>query len=148
MKITSARPASGTVREWSGMLDGALKAHASGRTVIRASSMMRPDVVESDRARVIAPRAGERGALRFLENTVVGSDWAAVEPPVDQAEIPRVALYGVKGGVGRSTAAALLARHLAEQGETVLVVDLDLESPGVSSLLVSSRARFVRPRLL
>jgi hypothetical protein len=48
-----------------------------------------------------------------------------------------VALYGFKGGVGRSTATFILARHLARQGKSVLVVDLDLESPGVTSLLHS-----------
>lgn len=128
--------AEATVQEWSRELRGALGAHAGGRGVIRASSMMRPDVVESSRARMISLPAEGRGALRFLENTVVGADWSTVEPPVESVEIPRVALYGFKGGVGRSTATALLARHLAERGETVLVVDLDLESPGVSSLLV------------
>lgn len=47
----------------------------------------------------------------------------------------RVALYGFKGGVGRSTAIFVLARYLARLGKAVLVVDLDLESPGVSALL-------------
>jgi cellulose biosynthesis protein BcsQ len=44
-------------------------------------------------------------------------------------------MYGFKGGVGRSTATAILARYLADRGRCVLVVDLDLESPGVSNLL-------------
>jgi hypothetical protein len=46
-----------------------------------------------------------------------------------------VALYGFKGGVGRTTATAVLARYLAGTGRCVLVVDLDLESPGISNLL-------------
>jgi hypothetical protein len=46
-------------------------------------------------------------------------------------------VYGVKGGIGRSTALALWAWHLAEQGRRILVVDLDLESPGVGTTLLS-----------
>lgn len=43
-------------------------------------------------------------------------------------------MYGFKGGVGRSTAAVVLARYLAAKGHCVLLVDLDLESPGVSAV--------------
>ncbi|WP_422632056.1 KGGVGR-motif variant AAA ATPase [Pseudokineococcus marinus] len=46
-----------------------------------------------------------------------------------------MALYSFKGGVGRSTAGAWLARVESGRGKCVLVVDLDLESPGVSNLL-------------
>jgi hypothetical protein len=54
--------------------------------------------------------------------------------------VPRVTFYGLKGGVGRSTALALFAQHLAAGGKNVLVLDLDLESPGVGSLLLPSDA--------
>jgi hypothetical protein len=54
--------------------------------------------------------------------------------------IPRVVFYSMKGGVGRSTALAACAWALAESGQRVLVLDLDLESPGLStSLLPASR---------
>ena len=53
----------------------------------------------------------------------------------------RWTLYSVKGGVGRSTTAAVLAWHLARKGDRVLVVDLDLESPGLSSAMLDARAR-------
>ncbi|KES07815.1 hypothetical protein BU52_07780 [Streptomyces toyocaensis] len=91
----------------------------------------------------VAPRAKGIGRVAVLERTVVGTDWLqdsesstdaddqAAEPPQER----RVALYGFKGGVGRSTATTVLARHLADRGRCVLVVDLDLESPGVSHLL-------------
>ena len=83
------------------------------------------------------------GQVGLLERTVVGADWS--HPGVEQDPVRsrcwcRIALYGFKGGVGRSTATAVLARHLAEQGRCVLVVDLDLESPGVSSLLADPGA--------
>lgn len=54
--------------------------------------------------------------------------------------IPRVVFYSMKGGVGRSTALAACAWSLAASGQRVLVLDLDLESPGLStSLLPQSR---------
>jgi MinD-like ATPase involved in chromosome partitioning or flagellar assembly len=46
-----------------------------------------------------------------------------------------VAFYSFKGGVGRTTLLATMAWRLARAGRKVVVVDLDLEAPGVSSLL-------------
>ena len=58
----------------------------------------------------------------------------------DISTVPRVVFYSIKGGVGRSTALAACAWALAESGQRVLVLDLDLESPGLStSLLPASR---------
>ena len=48
----------------------------------------------------------------------------------------RVTFFGIKGGVGRSTALAIWSWRLAKQGKKVLILDLDLESPGVSSTLL------------
>ncbi|MCX5376793.1 hypothetical protein [Streptomyces sp. NBC_00091] len=42
--------------------------------------------------------------------------------------------YSLRGGVGRSTALAHAARGIAEQGLTVLCIDMDLEAPGLASL--------------
>ncbi|MGW4046470.1 KGGVGR-motif variant AAA ATPase [Streptomyces sp. NPDC004721] len=91
----------------------------------------------------VTPRTDGAGRVAVLERTVVGTDWLQDTAPngVDAEETVgtrqdrRVALYGFKGGVGRSTATTVLARHLADRGRCVLVVDLDLESPGVSNLL-------------
>ena len=56
------------------------------------------------------------------------------------SSVPRVVFYSIKGGVGRSTALAACAWALADSGQRVLVLDLDLESPGLStSLLPASR---------
>jgi MinD-like ATPase involved in chromosome partitioning or flagellar assembly len=46
-----------------------------------------------------------------------------------------VAFYSFKGGVGRTTLLATMAWRLARAGRKVVVVDLDLEAPGVSTLL-------------
>lgn len=77
----------------------------------------------------------EHPTWSLLERTITGADW--MRRPLETApRIPRVIFYGIKGGVGRSTACVLLARHLADQGRRVLVVDLDLESPGTSASLL------------
>jgi hypothetical protein len=42
--------------------------------------------------------------------------------------------YSLRGGVGRSTTLAHVARVLVGQGLTVLCIDMDLEAPGLASL--------------
>lgn len=103
-----------------------------------------PSLVADD---LLAPKALlegedmlERDGVRVLERTVTEADWTRGplhnEPPCP----PRATLFGIKGGVGRSTALAFWARHLAKRGRRVLVVDLDLESPGVSTSLLPTGA--------
>lgn len=67
-----------------------------------------------------------------------GGDWVVTRPvPAESADHPaRFALFAIKGGVGRSTTAAVMAAHLAARGRRVMVVDVDLESPGVTGLLL------------
>lgn len=48
---------------------------------------------------------------------------------------PIVAFYSFKGGMGRTTALAAFAIHRARLGERVVVVDLDLDAPGLGSVL-------------
>lgn len=61
-------------------------------------------------------------------------DWADI---AEKSSGPtRVVFYSIKGGVGRSTAVAATAWWLAEVGKRVLVMDLDLASPGLSSSLL------------
>lgn len=46
----------------------------------------------------------------------------------------RVCFYSFKGGVGRTTAVVLSAIELARQGKKIVIVDFDLEAPGIASL--------------
>lgn len=64
--------------------------------------------------------------------------WSRIvrEPQQGNGGIPRVVFYAMKGGVGRSTAVAACAFALAQDGLRVLVLDLDLESPGLSASLL------------
>ncbi|MBW7940200.1 MAG: AAA family ATPase, partial [Candidatus Omnitrophica bacterium] len=73
--------------------------------------------------------------IQLLDRQVTGQDWLK-EPLEQKATNPRVTFYGIKGGVGRSTALIIWAWWLARQGKKVLLFDLDLESPGVSSTLL------------
>lgn len=74
--------------------------------------------------------------IRLLERQVTGADWFRRPLCNREPRPPRATLYGLKGGVGRSTTLAFWARHLAASGRRVLVIDLDLESPGLSSAML------------
>lgn len=82
---------------------------------------------------------GEAGpGVMLLDRHGDGTDWmrSPIEPATE-TRVPRVTLFGIKGGVGRSTALAVWAWTLAgRHGKRVLIVDLDLESPGVSHSLL------------
>ncbi|MGX4691647.1 KGGVGR-motif variant AAA ATPase [Streptomyces sp. JNUCC 63] len=125
---------------WETEFTDRLGRYRSGQPVLLASDMFSADTLLTS-PRAVADPDGPAGAgsVRFLDNTVVGEDWAIVSPPGDGTggvHAHRTALYGFKGGVGRTTAMAVLARHLADRGHAVLVVDLDLESPGAGPLLM------------
>ena len=82
-----------------------------------------------------------RPRVYWADRLVTGHDWWTVRDSGAAHESNRFALYSVKGGVGRSTTTAVLAWHLTGMGERVLVVDLDLESPGLSSAMLDDRER-------
>jgi len=73
--------------------------------------------------------------IRVLDRQVTGQDWLIPKENSEGAP-PRLVFFGIKGGVGRSTALAMLAYKLANSGKKVLLIDLDLESPGLSGLLL------------
>lgn len=69
-----------------------------------------------------------------VDRLATESNWANIAPETLGA--PRIVFFSIKGGVGRSTALAACAWKLAQLGKRVLVLDLDLESPGLSSSLL------------
>jgi hypothetical protein len=71
-----------------------------------------------------------------IEKMTMGAEWSRGALANKGLQPPRATLYGLKGGVGRSTALCGWAWHLARLGKRVLAIDLDLESPGISSLLL------------
>lgn len=92
---------------------------------------------------------GEMLTVRYLDRRIVGADWlqspstSLSAPSVPGAEVAprartlRVAFSSLKGGVGRSTALTVVAAEQARKGRNVLVIDLDLEAPGIGSLLLA-----------
>lgn len=103
--------------------------------------LLRPEMLAPE-AVFAAPelRHLEKG-IRLLERWVIGSDWLRPPLPRRSREAQRLTFFGIKGGVGRSTALVAAARHLAERGHRVLVVDLDLESPGLTATLLPEGTR-------
>jgi len=77
--------------------------------------------------------------VKVVDRLVSETDWASIRPVADGA--PRIVFFSIKGGVGRSTALAATAWSLAQAGKRVLVLDLDLESPGLSSSLLPMERR-------
>lgn len=75
-------------------------------------------------------------AARLIERRAVGQDWVVQPAPDNIAHPPRFVFFSLKGGVGRSTALLLSGRHLANLGYNVLLVDFDLEAPGLGSQLL------------
>ncbi|MBC7976161.1 MAG: hypothetical protein H7138_14410 [Myxococcales bacterium] len=89
--------------------------------------------------------AGEPLWFRYLDRRIVGSEWLhRPSSTLDHqlageiAPAKRVVFCSLKGGVGRSTALSVVAAEQASQGRNILVVDLDLEAPGIGSLLLST----------
>lgn len=72
---------------------------------------------------------------QLIDRRIVGSAWLD-EPAAKIEGPPRLVYASIKGGVGRSTALAVTAADLAHRNKNVLVVDLDLEAPGLGSLLL------------
>jgi MinD-like ATPase involved in chromosome partitioning or flagellar assembly len=79
---------------------------------------------------------GHEIVVRVLDRRSAGQDWLR-RPSTTEPGPPRMVFWSLKGGVGRTTALVVLAASIAKSGRNVLVVDLDLEAPGVGDLLLS-----------
>lgn len=95
------------------------------------SSGMRVPVSLANREKAIT--------VMLLDRRAVGGDWLHA-PEELSATPPRLVFSSLKGGVGRSTALSVLAAELAERGRSLLVLDLDLEAPGLGSMLIENAA--------
>jgi len=64
--------------------------------------------------------------------------WTLPSKGVGSGGPPVVVFYSFKGGVGRSTSLASFAIHRARAGDRVVVIDADLDAPGLGTLLVQA----------
>lgn len=78
--------------------------------------------------------ADGQARVRLLDRRVVGADW--LQRPTKAVGIPRLIFGSLKGGVGRSTALCVAASALAARGSRVLAIDMDVEAPGIGSMLL------------
>jgi Mrp family chromosome partitioning ATPase len=79
-----------------------------------------------------------RGVVKFvpvISNNIVGNDWNRVGNRFSLQD-KVTTFFSCKGGVGRSTALAVTAAHLSSQGSHVLIIDLDIEAPGIGEILL------------
>ena len=109
-------------------LDSRLGARSGGLVFVDSEAL---DLLEGDSQELAS-------GWRWVDRLITGRDWSTVEPR-DAGPARRITLFSIKGGVGRTTTAAVMAAHLARRGERVLIVDLDLESPGLSSAMLERR---------
>jgi len=106
------------------------------------------DVANSEFASILTPVRAEAVPIEpivdypgwsIIERHVAKSSWTTRihRPPwpLNAHTPPIVAWYSHKGGVGRSTGLCATAMCLAKAGKRIVVVDLDLESPGLGTLL-------------
>lgn len=79
---------------------------------------------------------GNVRTLRYADRRIVGVDWLSEPGSPPEFGPPRLVFGSLKGGVGRSTAIAVLAADLARAHKRVLTIDMDIEAPGVGSMLL------------
>lgn len=77
---------------------------------------------------------------RAMQRLFSKQAWLSAQPvdppwPLAPANPAVVSFYSFKGGVGRTTLLAAVARTLAARGHRVVAVDLDLEAPGLGTFL-------------
>ena len=106
---------------------GVVSADAPGVSAIVKSASPYEMLVESGQDSV---------GVRVIDQRLVGRDWLSPPSIASVASMPCVVFASLKGGVGRTTALAVLAADMAAKGRKVLVVDLDLEAPGIGSMLL------------
>ena len=102
-------------------------------------------------ARILDPVREERRPVEphsdfdrwwIIERHAAKSGWTTASHrrpwPLNDHTPPILSFYSHKGGVGRTTTLCAVAMHLARQGKQVVVVDLDLEAPGLGTLLAGT----------
>jgi MinD-like ATPase involved in chromosome partitioning or flagellar assembly len=82
---------------------------------------------------------------RLSKQEWINTDSTSAKPPweLESGKPAIVTFYSFKGGVGRTTALVSVAWQFATVGKRVCIVDLDLEAPGLGTLLGAESQRGV-----
>jgi Mrp family chromosome partitioning ATPase len=133
-RLILARERIDNSKELEGELRRALGGYAGSVVLVRGPAVTKllqdPSVVEAE---VLVD--GDAQIVSYADRRIVGVDW--VRQPSTLRRSPYRLVFGsLKGGVGRSTALAVVAAEAARRGLRVLTVDLDLEAPGIGSMLL------------
>ena len=142
---TLAEVPTGEIVEKVAALRAALMPLAHDDFVFYSGEMFDPDDLWINSDSVSHPWGVKAISVRWIERQSKEKIWtqqphsAQIDPEESARTISpkRAAFFGIKGGVGRSSALLALAWHLIQQGKKVLVLDADFESPGLSSTLLS-----------
>lgn len=110
----------------------ALGAYARPDQAVAFADEMGARALLDDPARI--PVQVDQEFCQLVDRRIVGSGWLDA-PEARLAKPPRIVFASLKGGVGRTTALAVAATDLARRNRNVLVADLDLEAPGLGTLL-------------
>jgi cellulose biosynthesis protein BcsQ len=115
-------------------LDNILGVYSLGkrRVLLRQSDLIDADDILQSPDRIRLPDMPNTWLIDRLQTN---QDWLRA-PLVKQPPLPTAVAFSIKGGVGRTTAFALWAWYLARQGKNIVLVDLDLEAPGVAGVLL------------
>lgn len=71
----------------------------------------------------------------YSERPLVKRTWNTINRNTGSDKAKVITFYSYKGGVGRTTTLAMTALQLVREGKKIVVVDLDLEAPGLSTIL-------------
>lgn len=88
--------------------------------------------------------SSSRRDLRWREDRISRQLSEPLEPPANAAFVGGVEIctfHSFKGGVGRTLHCVALAHELAQRGRKVLLVDADLEAPGITSMVRTQGGR-------
>jgi len=83
----------------------------------------------------------EKENVFFSERHIENTNWFIQD--TFKLNAPVISFYSFKGGVGRTTATILTAMLLARQGKKVLLVDFDLEAPGLASVFANQSSELL-----
>jgi len=132
---------------WDKAEDPAERLAARGILTLPASELWPLEWPQKQRMSIVGG-ASERSVderWKALRPSMAKGSWLHAQVRVERGERgergsrptcpPVVSFHSFKGGVGRTTSATLLAYLAAQEGKNVVLVDLDLEAPGLHRVL-------------